>query len=131
MATILSQNHASTSRFYAISNGGGDRKVDFLSVKKALISKFLIHDLDEIIVCRTAAGSSYRNTVERIHAVANLGLQSVGMMRQKMSPDMKLFKKKFNSNNELREATKRRDGLKEALNESPSVSIDLLKSFFS
>ena len=93
MATILSQNHASTSRFYAISNGGGDRKVDFLSIKKALISKFLIHDLDEIIVCRTAAGSSYRNTVERIHAVANLGLQSVGMTRQKMSPDMKLLKK--------------------------------------
>ena len=93
MVTILSQNHASTSRFYAISNGGGDRKVDFLSVKKALISKFLIHDLDEIIVCRTAAGSSYRNTVERIHAVANLGLQSVGMTRQKMSPDMKLLKK--------------------------------------
>ena len=93
MATILSQNHASTSRFYAISNGGGDRKVDFLSIKKALISKFLIRDLDEIIVCRTAAGSSYRNTVERIHAVANLGLQSVGMTRQKMSPDMKLLKK--------------------------------------
>ena len=93
MATILSQNHASTSRFYAISNGGGDRKVDFLCIKKALISKFLIHDLDEIIVCRTAAGSSYRNTVERIHAVANLGLQSVGMTRQKMSPDMKLLKK--------------------------------------
>ena len=64
---------------------------------------------------------------ERIHAVANLGLQSVGMMRQQMSPDMKLLKKNCNSNNELRKATKRHDGLKEALNESPSVSIDLLK----
>ena len=49
---------------------------------------FLIHDLDEIIVCRTAARNSYRNPVECIHAVANLGLQSVGMMRQKMSLDM-------------------------------------------
>ena len=58
---------------------------------------FLIHDLDEIIVCRTAARNSYRNPVECIHAVANLCLQSVGMMRQKMSLDMELLIKNCNS----------------------------------
>ena len=99
-------------------------------MQKALISIFLIHDLDEIIVCRTEAGNSYRNPVERIHAVANLGLQSVGMMKQKMSLDVELLIINCNSNDELRKATKRHDGLKEALSESLNVPIDLLESVF-
>ena len=92
---------------------------------------FLVHDLDELIICRTAAGHSYRNPVERIHAIVNLGLQSVGMMRQKMSPDMENLVKICNSNEELRKATERHSGLKEALGESLSAPIDLLKSVFS
>ena len=131
MAKILKSQRISASRFYAISDGGGDRRVDYLSVKKALIGMFLVHDLDELIICRTAAGHSYRNPVERIHAIANLGLQSVGMMRQKMSPDMENLVKNCNSNEELRKATERHSGLKEALDESLSVPIDLLKSVFS
>ena len=92
---------------------------------------FLVHDLDEFIICRTAAGHSYQNPVERIHAIINLGLQSVGMMRQKMSPDMENSVKNCNSNEELRKATEHHSGLKEVLDESLSVLIDLLKSVFS
>ena len=92
---------------------------------------FLVHDLDELIICRTAAGHSYRNPVERILAIANLGLQSVGMMRQKMSPDMENLVKNCNCNEELHKATERHSGLKEALDESLNVPIDLLKSVFS
>ena len=79
---------------------------------------FSVHDLDELIIFHTAAGHSYRNPVECIHAIANLGLQSVGMMRQKMSPDMENLVKNCNSNEELRKATERHSGLKEALDES-------------
>ena len=56
MAKILKSQHISASRFYVISDGGGDRRVDYLSVKKALIGIFLVHDLDELIICCTAAG---------------------------------------------------------------------------
>ena len=92
---------------------------------------FLVHDLDELIICRSAAGHSYRNPVERIHAIANLGLQSVPMMRQNMSPDMENLVENRNSNEELRKATERYSRLKEALDESLIVPIDLLKSVFS
>ena len=92
---------------------------------------FLVHDLDELIICRTAVGHSYQNPVERIQAIANLGMQSIGMMRQKMSPDKENLVKNCNSNEELRKATKRHSGLKEVLDESLSVPTDLLKSVFS
>ena len=58
MAKILKPQRISASRFYAISDGGGDRRVGYLSVKKALIGMFLVHDLDELIISRTAAGHS-------------------------------------------------------------------------
>ena len=62
--------------------------MNYLSVQKSLIGLFLHHDLDEVLVCRPAAGLSYRNHVQRVHAIANIGLQSVGIMRQKMSADV-------------------------------------------
>ena len=92
---------------------------------------FLVDDLDELIICRTTAGHSYQNPVERIHAIANLGLQSAGMMRQKMSPGMENLVKNWNSNEELRKATERHSGLNLDLDESLSVPIDLLKLVFS
>ena len=92
---------------------------------------FLVHDLDELIIYRTVAGHSYQNPVERIHAIANLGLQSVGMMRQKMCPDMENLVKNYDSNDELRKATQRHSGFREALDETLSVPIDLLKAVFT
>ena len=52
-------------------------------VPKTLISFFLRHDLDEVIAKRPTAGHSDRNSEERFHCIANLGLLSVGMMRTK------------------------------------------------
>ena len=93
MGKIIETEKINATRFYAISDGGGDGRADFLSVQKSLVGLFLYHDFDEVSICRTAAGLSYRNSVERVHAIANLGLQSVGLMRQRMPPDMeKLIK---------------------------------------
>ena len=78
--------------------------MDYLSVQKSLIGLLLHHDIDEVLVCRAAAGLSYCNPVERFHAISNLGLQSVGIMRQKMSTDMEESIKNSNSNEELRKA---------------------------
>ena len=84
----------------------------------------------ELIVCHTAAEHTCRNPVEHIHAIAHLGMQSLWMMGQKISADVEK-PKKFNSNKELYKATKCHDSLEEALDESHSVPINLLKSSFS
>ena len=118
-------------RFYVVTDGGGDRRVDYLSVQKALISLFLYHDFDEIIAIRTAAGLSYRNPVERVHSIANLGLQSVGMMRARMAPQMERAIKNRNSNAELRKCCKENEELSNGLSESLAVPIDFLKGVFS
>lgn len=44
-------------------------------------------DLDVLIAARTAPNHSWANPVERIMSIVNLGLQCVGMMRQKSSED--------------------------------------------
>ena len=80
---------------------------DDLSVQKSLIGLFLRHDVDEVLVCRPAAGLSYPTPVERVHAIANFGLQSVGIMRQKMSADMEERIRNCNSNEELRKTIER------------------------
>ena len=49
---------------------------------------FRLLDLDLLVAARTAPHSSYRNPVERIMSLINLGLQSVGVMRQQMLDEM-------------------------------------------
>ena len=70
-------------RLYLYADGGRERKNDNFKVQKSLIELFLLHDFDEIVAARPAAGQSYRNPVERCHCIANIGLQSVGMMRKR------------------------------------------------
>ena len=82
-------------------------------------------------MCRLAAGLLYRNPVEVVHAFANLGLQSVGIMRQKVSTDMEERIRNCNSNEELGKAIERHEELKPALENSLSVPVDLLNSVFS
>ena len=85
--------------------------MDYLSVQKPLIGLFLHHEMDEVLVCRPVAGLSYRNPTERVHAIAKLGLQSVGIVRQKMSADMEKRIRNCNSNEELRKAIERHEEL--------------------
>ena len=87
--------------------------------------------MDGVLVCRPAARLSYHNPVERVHAIANLGLQPVGIMRQKMSTDMEECIRNCNSNEELRKAIERHEDLKPALESSLSVPVDLINSVFS
>ena len=115
--------------FFAITDDGGDRWKD--SVQKSLIRLLLHHDMDEVLVCRPATGLSYRNPVEKVHVIASWGLQSVGIMRQKMSADMEESIRNCNSNEELRKAIERHVELKPALENSLSVPVDLLNSVFS
>ena len=66
MGKILDLEGSLASRFFAITNGGWEQ-----TVQKSL---FKNHSLDEALVCRPAVGLSYRNPVEKLHAITNLGL---------------------------------------------------------
>ena len=123
MGKILDFEGSQAFRVFAIT--------DDLFAQKSLIGLFLRHDMDEVLVCRPAAGLSCSNPVERVHAIANFGLQSVGIMRQKMSADMEERIINRNSNEELRKAIERHEELKPALGNSSSVSVDLLNSVFT
>ena len=59
---------------------------------------------DEAIFARTAANCSFRNPVERMHAIANIGLQSIGMMRSAMDENEEKKIRKYNGNVEIRTA---------------------------
>ena len=61
----------------------------YISVKLALIVLFRKLDLDYLCAVRTAPYHSYRNAVERITSILNLGLQAVATARKSMLADMK------------------------------------------
>ena len=56
------------------SDGGPDHRLTYLSVQLSLITVFLKFDLDFLCACRTAPFHSWRNPVERIMSLLNLGL---------------------------------------------------------
>jgi len=69
---------------FVYTDGGPDHRLTYLSVKLSLISIFLELDLDFLCACRTAPSHSWRNPAERVMSIVNLGLQCVGIMREKM-----------------------------------------------
>ena len=67
------------------SDGGSDHRLTYISVQLSLIALFLNLDLDFLVACRTAPNHSWKNPVERIMSILNIGLQCVGIMRAKGS----------------------------------------------
>ena len=70
------------SRLYLYTDGGGDRK------------------------------NTYRNPVERCHCIANLGMQSVGIMRSKQSPEFERAMAKCDGNADIRKECESNDTFK-------------------
>ena len=60
----------------------------YTSVKLSFIALFKKMDLDYLCVLRTAPYQSFRNPVERIMAIVNLGLQAIAMARAEMPKEM-------------------------------------------
>ena len=117
-------------RLYLITDGGADRNIVNVSVQKGLISLFLKFDFDEVIAIRTAAYMSFYNPIERVHARCNLALQSVGMMRKQMSPQMEKILKTANSNEDVRNLCEKHPDLSASLRESLSMPVELLENLF-
>ena len=87
---------------FVYSDGGPDHRLTYLSVKLSLISIFLELDLDFLCACRTAPSHSWRNPAERVMSIVNLGLQCVGIMREKMDDSYEQQVDKCNNMAQLR-----------------------------
>ena len=98
-----------------------------MSVQLSLIALFLNLNLDCLIACRTAPNHSWKNPVERIMSILNLGIQCVGLMRTKQSEDFESAISNCNNLQQLRQATL---SSKEAVSSSLKPAIDLLHSIF-
>ena len=86
--------------------GGPDHRLTYLSVQMSLISLLLKLDLDFLCVCRTAPFHSWKNPVERITSIINLGFQCVGLMWKPMSDEPEAAVSKCNIMKQLRKLLK-------------------------
>ena len=95
-----------------------------------LIALYLHHDLDYLCVARTAPCHSWRNPVEQVMSLLNLGLQCVGLMRKEMPTQYEMAIKNCNSMAEIRTVSSG-PAFVDAVSESLSPCIVLLNDPFS
>ena len=79
---------------FVYSDGGPDHRLTYASVQLSLIA---VLDLDFLCAARTAPAHSWRNPVERVMSTLNLGLQCVGLMREKGDDEFEAEAKKCTS----------------------------------
>ena len=78
----LEQSHSHLNPILCLyTDGGPDHRTTYLSVQIALIGLFRRLDSDMLVAACTAPHNSYRNPVERMMSLIDIGLQSVGIMR--------------------------------------------------
>ena len=92
---------------FVYSDGGPDHRITFVLVQISLIALFLLLDLDFICAVRTAPSHSWSNPVERVMSTLNLGLQCVGLMREKGEDEFEKEAAKCNKLSALRDAAKK------------------------
>ena len=116
---------------FLYTDGGPDHRLTYLSVQMSLISLFLKLDLDFLCVCRTAPFHSWKNPVERIMSILNLGFQCVGLMRKRMSDEQEAAVLKCNNMKQLRKAAETDHELASAVLDSMSPVKILLSDIIS
>eukprot|EP00111_Clytia_hemisphaerica_P022406 TCONS_00065858-protein len=80
-----------------------------------------------LIALRTAPSNSSANPVERIMSIVNIGLQGIGVMRQKMSDEFEKAVSKASSVKEVRETLKS-DELRDEMKQSLAFPKELLNN---
>lgn len=94
------------------TDGGPDHNV---SVQLGLISLFLNHDLNMLTAVRTAPCQSWKN---RVNCILNIGLQTVRLIRMKMSDTNEKNISSYNTMDEIRKAVQESPGLREGFVDS-------------
>ena len=104
------------------TDGGPDHRTTFVSVQLSLVALLLNLNLDLLIAARTAPHQSWRNPVEHIMSILNLGFQSVGLMRSQMSDEAERALKNCNSVAKLRTSEESyKDDIKKSL--EPTITL--------
>ena len=116
------------SILFIYSDGGPDHRLTYVSVQLSLIALFLNLNLDFLVACRTAPNHSWKNPVERIMSLLNIGLQCVGLMRVKMSDE---FESAVQNCNNLQQLRKAADVRRDELSSSLKPTVDLLHDVFT
>ena len=127
---ILNNQNESKPYLFLYTDGGPDHRVTYIRVQMALIALYLKLDLDLLVAVRTPPGHSWKNPVERIMSILNLGLQCIGLMRSEMSEELEQDMKKCNSMDDIRKQSKNNPHLKEELINSLQPTIDLMEGIF-
>jgi hypothetical protein len=112
------------------TDGGPDHRCTYTRVQLTYICLFIALDLDYFVAVRTPPQNSWKNPVERIMSILNLGLQSVGLMRTEMSNESERLISKCGTMNEIREVAEENPTLKEDLIGSLQAPINLIRSVF-
>ncbi|CAG8523511.1 4076_t:CDS:2, partial [Scutellospora calospora] len=112
------------------TDGGPDHRCTFMCVQLSYICLFLALDLDYFVAVRTPPQHSWKNLVERIMSILNLGLQCVGLMRSKMDDQLEILISKANNMSEIRRITEKNPTLKTCLIESLQQPIRLIRDIF-
>ena len=86
-----------------ISDGGRDHRLNFLSVKVALICPFKALDLNCLVCVRTCPNQSWQNMAERVMSTLNLALQNVSLCRKEMSLENEALIRNKTTMKEVRE----------------------------
>ncbi|GET04088.1 uncharacterized protein LOC105326236 [Rhizophagus clarus] len=112
------------------TDGGSDYHCTYTCVQLSYICLFIALDLDYFVAIRTPPQHSWKNPVEQIMSILNLGLQSVGLMRTEMNDDSERLISKCGTINEIRKKAEENPTLKVDLNASLQAPINLVRSVF-
>src|SRR6266540_392748 len=113
------------------TDGGPDHHCTYTRVQLSYICLFLALDLDYFVAVQTPPQHSWKNPVERIMLILNLGLQSVGLMRTKMNDQSEKLMSKCDTMNEIRKIAEENFTLKGDLIASLQALIGLLRDVFN
>ena len=110
---------------FVYSDGGPDHRLTYLSVQLSLIALFINLNLDILIAGRTAPSHSWANPVEKIMSIINLGIQCIGIMRERMGEEFETCLRKCNS---LKHIRKECSDFKEDVRNSLAPTKELIAS---
>ena len=82
------------------------------------------------LITITAANLSYRNPVEQVNSIANIRLQSIGLMRKPISENMEEIMRNDNSNSEIRKLCEKNSKLETELTKSLDQPKKLMEKVF-
>ena len=128
---LLDENLINKPVLCLYTDGGPDHHCTYTRVQLSYICLFLALDLDYLVAVQTPPQHSWKNPVECIMSILNLGLQSVGLMQAKMNDESENLMNKYDTMNEIRKIAEENPTLREDLIASLQAPIDLISGVFN